>query len=304
MKRPSSRLPLNALRAFEASARHLNFRVAAEELGVTQGAVAQHVRGLEADLGIKLFERLPRSLALTATGRSYAAQLRRAFELITEATATLRSEPQSLTISVTPTFASKWLLPRLPSFAQDHPDIELRILATENLSNFQSDGVDIAVRQGQPPFGSGLVADLLFEQEVVAVCSPVLLADMSADLVPSDFDRLTLLSDAHDLWPEFMERALGHSLSHAGKQVRFNQASLAIDAAAAGQGLALASRFLVEDDIRAQRLSQAFAPTMRGRMDFFVVTLRKPRHAAPTAAVRQWLLARRSHQPALLPPTT
>jgi LysR family transcriptional regulator, glycine cleavage system transcriptional activator len=117
MKRPLIRLPpLNALRAFEASARHLNFRVAAEELGVTQGAVAQHVRGLEADVGVKLFERLPRSLALTPTGRGYAAQLRRAFELITDATATLRPEPQRLTISVTPTFASKWLIPRLPHF--------------------------------------------------------------------------------------------------------------------------------------------------------------------------------------------
>ena len=108
--------PLNALRAFEASARHLNFRLAAEELGVTQGAVAQHVRGLEADLGIKLFDRLPRTLALTGVGRSYAAQLRRAFDLLTQATATLRPEPLRLTISVSPTFASKWLIPRLPDF--------------------------------------------------------------------------------------------------------------------------------------------------------------------------------------------
>jgi len=113
---------LNGLRAFEASARHLNFRLAAEELGVTQGAVAQQVRGLEADLGIRLFDRLPRSLALTIEGRAYATRLRRAFELIAEATAALRPAPQQVTISVTPTFAAKWLIPRLPEFIPDSPD--------------------------------------------------------------------------------------------------------------------------------------------------------------------------------------
>ncbi|RVB52180.1 LysR family transcriptional regulator, partial [Mesorhizobium sp. M7A.F.Ca.CA.004.06.1.1] len=103
--------PLNALRAFEASARHLNFRIAAEELNVTQGAVAQHIRGLEADLGTKLFERLPRGLALTDEGRAYVPNIRRAFDLISEATLLLRPEPARLTISVTPSFATKWLIP-------------------------------------------------------------------------------------------------------------------------------------------------------------------------------------------------
>lgn len=153
MNRFASRLPpLNALRAFEVSARHLNFRIAAEELGVTQGAVAQHVRGLEADLGLKLFDRMPRALAITDQGRRYASQLRRAFELMTEATAALRPEPLRLTISVTPTFAAKWLIPRLPAFTSQHPDIELRIVASDSLSTFQGDGVDIAVRYGRPPW--------------------------------------------------------------------------------------------------------------------------------------------------------
>jgi LysR family transcriptional regulator, glycine cleavage system transcriptional activator len=295
MNLSSNRLPpLNALRAFEAAARHLNFRVAAEELGVTQGAVAQHVRGLEMGLGIKLFERLPRSLALTTSGRSYAAQLRRAFELINDATAMLRPELHRLTISVAPTFASKWLIPHLPSFTQMHPDIELQILATENLANFHSDGVDIAVRQGQPPFGSAFIAELLFEQEIIAVGSPALLRDRAGNISLDDVNRLTLLSDAHDLWPEFIERALGGKPTHATKQVRFSQTSLAIDAAAAGQGLAVASRFFVEDDIRTGRLLQAFKPAMRVGMDFYVVTLRKPRHPAPTVAVKQWLLAYRN----------
>ncbi|WP_416356262.1 LysR substrate-binding domain-containing protein [Aureimonas phyllosphaerae] len=291
MKSSSHRLPpLNALRAFEASARHLNFRLAAEELGVTQAAVAQHVRGLEADLGIRLFERLPRSLALTAPGRSYAAQLRRAFEVMNEATAALRPEPERLTISVTPTFASKWLLPRLPAFAEAHPGIELRILATESLSNFQSDGVDIAVRQSRTGFGPGLVADLLFEQEVVAVCSPAMLDDGSREIRASSLDRLTFLSDAHDLWPEFTERVLGQAFPASARQMRFSQTSLAIDAAAAGQGIAVASRFLVTSDIEAGRLVQAFPDTMDGVLNAYVVTLRRSRRPVPTAAVREWLL--------------
>jgi LysR family glycine cleavage system transcriptional activator len=111
------RLPaLNALRAFEVAARHLNFRLAAEELGVTQGAVAQHVRALEAQLGLQLFDRNPRSLSLTPAGRGYVGHIRRAFEIISDATARLRPEPRHLTISVTPTFATRWLLPRLPAF--------------------------------------------------------------------------------------------------------------------------------------------------------------------------------------------
>lgn len=293
---PNRLPPLNALRAFEASARHLNFRIAAEELGVTQGAVAQHVRALEANLGIRLFERLPRSLALTVPGRGYAAQLRRAFELLTEATAALRPEPERLTISVTPTFASKWLLPRLPDFARVHPKIELRILATEGLSNFQTDGVDIAVRQGRPPFGPNVVADLLFEQDVVAVCSPTLLGNGRAGLSLGELDRFTFLNDAHDLWPEFAERVLRRAVPASVRQVRFSQTSLAIDAAAAGQGVAVASRFLVEEDLRAGRLVKAFPLTMRGGLNAYVVTLRKPRHPIPTAVVREWLLGHRGNE--------
>lgn len=290
--------PLNALRAFEAAARHLNFRLAADELGVTQGAVAQHVRALEADIGTKLFDRLPRSLALTEQGRSYAHQLRRAFEAMTQATAAVRNEPLRLTISVSPTFASKWLIPRLPDFTDAHPEIELRVLASESLANFRSDGVDIAVRQGGAPFAADVVADRLFEQNIVAVCSPRWLADPPRPLASADIDRLTLLSDTHDHWPEFIEQALGRRLSPTAKQLRFSQTSLAIDAATAGQGLALAADFLVEQDIAAGRLGLAFAQTMRGRMDSFVVSLRRPRQAEPTEIVRKWLLAWRKGPPA------
>ena len=282
--------PLNALRAFEAAARHLNFRIAAQELNVTQGAVAQHIRGLEADLGAKLFERLPRGLALTDEGRAYVPNIRRAFDLISEATLLLRPEPARLTISVTPTFATKWLIPKLPEFVAHNPLVDLRILASESLSSFQSDGVDIAVRQGRAPFGPGLMVDLLFPQQIVAVCSPTLLPAGASEIAPADIRHHVLLYDAHNLWPEFMEKALGLKMTTEAKRMRFNQTGLAIDAAIAGQGIALASRFLVAADIAAGRLVQPLSAEMRGTQDFHVVMPRKQRHPEPTQAVRQWLL--------------
>ncbi len=282
--------PLKALRAFEAAARHLNFRLAAEELNVTQGAVAQHIRGLEADLGVKLFERLPRGLALTHAGHGYFSPIRRAFELIADATSGLRPEPARLTISVTPSFATKWLIPRLPHFMAEHPLVDLRILANESLSNFQSDGVDIAVRQGRLPFGPGLVVDRLFPQQVIAVCAPALLPAGLNGIDPAEIANHILLHDTHDLWPEFLEQALGLKPRVEPRRMRFNQTGLAIEAAAAGQGIALASRFLVAGDLASGRLIQPVKAEMSGTHDFYVVLPRRQRHPEPTGAVRRWLL--------------
>ncbi|WP_370196850.1 LysR substrate-binding domain-containing protein [Aurantimonas sp.] len=285
--------PLNGLRAFAVAARHGNFRLAAEELGVSQGAVAQQVRGLEAELGLSLFDRLPRGLALTDQGRAYAAQLGRAFELMADATAALKSAPRHLTISVTPTFAAKWLIPRLPDFAVAHPDIELRISASDRLANFQSDGVDLAVRQGRPPFGPGLRADPLFAQEIVAVCAPALATALAASSGAVPFDGVVLLDDAHDLWPQFAETILQTRLPDTTRHLRFNQTALAIDAAIAGQGVALASRFLVAQDLTAGRLVLAVPQSLRGDSDFHAVTPRA-RQPAAVEEVRAWLLRQRA----------
>jgi LysR family glycine cleavage system transcriptional activator len=287
-----TRLPaLNGLRAFEASARHLNFHRAAEELGVTRSAVAQQVRALEADLGVRLFDRVPRGLALTDAGRGYAAQIGRAFALITEATALLRPGPKHVTISVFPTFAAKWLIPRLPAFGTSHPDIDVRIIASPKLADFGTDGVDIAVRQGRPPPRAALAIDLLFEQELVAVGSPALIARLGTPLDPGSLGLYPLLHDAHDRWPTFAERALGVAPEGTTRGSRFNQTSLAIDAGVAGQGLAVVSRALVEDDLRAGRLLLAFDVAIKGGSDFYIVMPRRSRENREVAAVRDWLLA-------------
>ena len=262
---------LNGLKAFEVSARHLSFRLAAEELGVTQGAVAQQVRGLEAELGVKLFERMPRTLFLTGEGRGYIADIRRAFEIIAQATGDLKPQPVRLTISTTPTFASKWLIPRLPDFMARHPDLDLHILATERMSGFQADGVDLAVRYGRPPFGPGLATELLFEQEIIAVCSPVLLRDRKPPKTSEELADYVLLHDAHNSWPEFIDRHFGRAAQASYKGISFNQTSHAIEAAIAGQGIVLANRDFVARDMAEGRLTQVIEGTLSGPSDFYLV---------------------------------
>jgi LysR family glycine cleavage system transcriptional activator len=269
--------------------RHLNFRLAAEELGVTQGAVAQQIRGLEAELGMKLFERGPRTLVPTEAGRSYVPNIRRAFDMMHEATDALRPQSQQITISVTPTFASKWLIPRLPDFTDAHPDIDPRIVATDRVSDFQTDGVDLAVRLGRPPFGADLRAELLFEQIVVAVGSPPLIKKFGQPDRGENLSRYPLLHDSHNLWPRFLESAGLAAVPVGQKSIRFNQTALALDAAIAGQGLALASSFFVQNDIAARRLEQVFGEGQKFGADFYLVAPTKARQPQTVRRVADWL---------------
>lgn len=296
------RLPsLNALRAFEAASRHLNFRLAAEELGVTQGAVAQQVRALEADLGLQLFERRPRTLALTAQGQRYMAGVRPAFELLVEATQALRPQLLQLVVSVTPTLAAKWLVPRLPAFTAAHPDTELRLLATDRVAHFQAEAVDLAVRHGRPPFGPGLHTELLFEEELVAVATPDLLARSGHPAQTGSLAGHALLHDALEAWPPFLQQVLPQAPRSAARHIRFNQTALAIDAALAGQGLALAHLPFVSADLAAGRLVRVFAAARRSGAGFYIVHPRRPRHGERLAQLRAWLLQQAAGQPPAVP---
>jgi len=281
---------LNALRVFEVVTRHLNFRLAAEELGVTQGAVAQHIRGLEASLGMKLFERLPRTLTLTSAGAGYAVSIRQAFELIDEATRTLKPEPNHLTLSVTPTFASRWMLPRLPAFTAAWPDIDLRVLASERLVRFHHEGVDLAVRYGRPPFGSGVEVTLLFSQQVLAVANPALLAQLGDPQQAEHCQRYPLLHDGHHLWPAFLAFMFPQKSLQHQHHLRFNQTALALEAAISGQGIALTSPHFVQNDLASGRLVPAFSRVMTVDAGWYLVAPQHPRRQAPVAAVRQWLI--------------
>ncbi|MEM8794019.1 MAG: LysR substrate-binding domain-containing protein [Pseudomonadota bacterium] len=279
--------PLNALRAFDVSGRRLSFRAAADELGVTQGAVAQQVRLLEAHLGISLFQRLPKGLALTHAGRTYHARVEKAFSELVTATTQLVPEPAKVLISVTPTFASKWLIPNLPDFSEKHPEIDLRILATERVSSFHSDGIDLAVRQGAPPFGATLSATLLFRQHVIAVAAPGLVPAIELPIRPDALARLPKIHDTHNLWPKVLSEAGIDGDSKRGLQV--SQSGLAVDAAMNGQGIALVSRFLVLDEIAKGSLIDVGIPVPASENDFYLLAKRKPGPNTTVSIVVSWL---------------
>lgn len=278
--------PLKSLRAFEAAARHLNFRLAAEELHVTQGAVAQHIRGLEATLGVLLFRREPRRLVLTEKGRRYHLRVREAFEMIEQATADLVVKKSRVTLSVTPTFAAKWLLPRLPLFAAKYPTIDLRIQASEGLADFYVDGVDMAVRQMKVPASSKLQATLLLRHEAVVVCSPYVKRKIR---VSADLWKQRLLVDSHNLWPQLAKKRGMPGVPTSTKTIQFNQTSLAIDAAVAGHGVALVARCFIESDIEQRRLVVVGRQVVNDDTDFYLVAPFSLSVGSDAGVVWSWL---------------
>jgi LysR family glycine cleavage system transcriptional activator len=282
--------PLNSLRAFDAAGRRLSFRSAADELGVTQAAVAQQVRQLEAHLNVDLFERVPKGLAFTSAGRSYHNRIAGIFADLRSATAELKPEPNKVIISVTPTFAAKWLIPNLPDFTAMHPIIDLRIMATEKVSSFYSDGIDLAVRQGSPPFGASLDVSFLFKQSLIAVAAPMFADDGDSPLHPETLAKQPKIHDAHDLWPSYLAQ-MGVQ-DQSPRHLRLSQTSLAVDAAIAGQGVALVSRFLVAHDLRTRRLVEVGAAWDVGKNDFYVLMPRTAKINESVANVVTWLKLR------------
>lgn len=287
MKIPS----LNGLRAFEVSARHLNFRLAAEELSVTQGAVAQKIRALEQEIGVQLFDRLPRGLALTAAGVIYAEKMHAIFAQINEATQNIKPQPMRLTMSVTPTFASKWLLPRLHEFTKAYPDIDLNILATDRLSNLATESVDIALRYGSPPFGKELNAFKFLDQTMVAVVSPLLIDNLGNPQAKDIFMQYQLLHDIHDAWPQFIEDIFDEPRPNIKRSLHFSQTSLAIDAALAGQGISLTSYVFVKNDIDAGRLVLAFDHQLPMEKSFYILYLKHSAKKHIIEKVKDWMLS-------------
>ncbi|MFW8633788.1 LysR substrate-binding domain-containing protein [Cribrihabitans pelagius] len=280
------RLPnLNALRMFDAAARHLNFGRAAEELHLTQGAVAQQVRKLELELGHKLFSRHARGLTLTDAGRGYHAPVRQALALIAEATGKLAPDVHRVTLSVPPSLASKWLLPRLPAFGAAHPEIELRVVAEESLADLRPGGAGLAIRQGSKPQAAGLETALLAPLDLVAAVHP----DVAQTLGKSpDLETLagaTLIQDGHRHWDRLLRDS---GLNPRGRMLQFNQTALAMDAAVNGQGIALVPRlFLGGQPLEA--VWQAPETEDHARDQGFHVLW--PARSPAAAVVARWLLS-------------
>ncbi|MHA1152834.1 MAG: transcriptional regulator GcvA [Alphaproteobacteria bacterium] len=287
--------PLNALRAFEAAARHLSFTKAAEELFVTQAAISHQVKALETALDLQLFRRLNRRLMLTDAGQLYLPALTEAFDAIDTATSRLRADENAgrLVVSVANSLAAKWLLPRLPRFRERHPEIEVEISAADRLVDFGRDNVDMAIRYGLGRY-PGLRVDPLMEDTNFPVCSPALLAGPIPLSQPADLSRHSLLhddvttSDAPD-WRKWLA-AVGVSGAWTDRGQRYSHSSLVLQAAIDGQGVALGRSTLVALDLEAGRLVQPFGPALPSSYACFVVSPPATAERPKIKAFREWLL--------------
>lgn len=293
--------PLNALRAFEAAARHESFTRAAEELCVTQGAVSHQVKALEASLSLRLFDRGAQGLAITEAGRAYLEVVRDAFDRIATGTERLldRQGAGTLTVSTSPNFAAKWLVHRLGRFGEAHPGIELRVSASLQHIDFAREDVDVAIRHGDGSWPT-LHATRLCAETLFPVCSPALLRGRRALNAPAALRHHTLLhiNDRRE-WSRWAEEAGVHGLDLSRGPI-LNQASMAIDAAVDGQGVALARTALAAWDLRSGRLVRPFGPELPVPYAYWIVGPKATADLPKVVAFRTWLLAEAAEDSRLL----
>ncbi len=295
--------PLNALRAFEASGRHLSFKRAADELHVTPAAISQQVKTLEDYFDAPLFRRMTRALRLTDAGQAVMPLLTDAFDKLAEADHLLRSRRNdaSLVVSVPPSFGAKWLVPRLDRFRRAHPEHEIRLDATDRRADFARENVDVALRYGSGNY-PGLHVECVLAEFVIPVCAPSLLQGKRPLREPSDLKHHTLIHlhwtgepEAAPNWHMWLKAAGvdGIDVEHGP---RFSMENMAVQAALDGQGVALVSNALVVDDIARGNLLRPFPDAARPQNAFcyyFVCphrNLKLPR----VAAFRDWVMAEAS----------
>jgi len=296
----SQRLPsLNAMRAFEAAARHLSLTKAAQELHVTPAAVSHQIKALEADLGVPLLRRVKGAFVLTETAQTALPVLQAGFDQIAEAARRLRADETRhfLTISVGPTFATTWLVRRLGAFKAAFPEIDVRLQTTDTAAEFERDGVDIGIRYGTGQY-PGLEAVRLFDEEIYPVCSPRLLdqgppLDSPAALVGHtllhvEWSLTSAKSETLD-WQMWL-RAAGVDDVDADRGPRFSHANLALQAAMAGQGLALGSESLARDDLAAGRLICPFDVVLPMNFAYYLVYPEITAERPKVANFRDWIL--------------
>ena len=281
--------PLNALKAFEAAARHESFTRAAEELCVTQGAVSHQVKALEVELGLKLFHRESQRLVISDAGRNYLEVVRDAFDRLAAGTERLlqRQSTGVLTVSTSPDFAAKWLVHRLGAFAEVHPAIDLRVSATMHHVDFAREDVDLAVRHGDGNW-PGLDTVQLSAEQLFPVCSPKLASRLKR---PADLLRVPLLhTDDRTAWQQWLA-----SVGVAGRELTggpvLNRVSMVIDAAVDGQGVALARTTLAATDLINGRLVRPFADTIPIARTYWIVCPKATAALPKIAAFREWLLS-------------
>ncbi|NTS75998.1 transcriptional regulator GcvA [Catenovulum sp. SM1970] len=284
--------PLNALKAFEAAARHLSFTKAADELFVTQAAVSHQIKSLEEHLGLKLFMRKNRALLLTEEGQAYHLDIKDIFNHLYEATERLlaRGDKGSITISLPPSFAIQWLVPRLNLFSEDHPDIDVRIKAVDADDGHLSDDVDVAIYFG-PGSWQGLDAHKLHTEYLTPVCSPNLLtSDKPLDTL-DDLHHHTLLHDSNRKYWKLWVRKFGLKGINVNHGPIFSHSSMVLQAAVFGQGVALGHSVLARPEIEAGRLIEPFKEVLITKNAYYLVCRESQKDLGKIAIFRDWMLA-------------
>lgn len=285
--------PLNSLKVFEAAARHLSFTRAAEELFVTQAAVSHQIKSIEEFLGLKLFRRRNRSLLLTEEGQSYFLDIKDIFSAIAEATDKVleRSEKGALTISLPPSFAIQWLVPRLADFNQQEPDIDVRIKAVDSDDNFLTDDVDVAIYYGRGSW-PGLRIDKLYQEFLIPLCSPSLMMSTKSLTGLMDLKNHTLLHDtSRKEWKQFVKNNAieGVNVNHGPI---FSHSTMVLQAAIHGQGVALGNNVLAQPELDAGRLVSPFDEVLLSKNAFYVVCHESQADTGRIATFRDWMIAK------------
>ncbi len=284
---------LNGLRAFEAAARHLSFTRAAAELSVTQTAISHQIRRLEEQLGLKLFVRRNRALALTREAESYLPAVRAAFEDLRRATQRLKRPQRDglLTVSTLASLAAKWLLPRVVAFQEAHPGIEVRVSASTHLVDFQREEIDMAVRYGRGDW-PGLRAHWLMAEDIFPVCSPALRKGRHPLKRPEDLAHHTLLHAtlSREDWQLWLTAAGLPTELAQRRGLTFDQSFMCIQAAIEGLGVALGRSAFVEADIAQGRLVVPFDLVLPAEAGFYIVAPEETADDPKIALFRHWLI--------------
>ncbi len=290
--------PLNSLRAFESAARWLSFAKAADELNVTPAAVSQQIRLLEDFLGIALFRRMTRAVDLTEEAKTVLPLVTEGFDKLAEAVERLARDQESglLTVSSAPTFAARWLLPRLPDFSERYPDIDVRLDASLDTRDFHRDGIDVGIRLGTGHY-PGLHVVKVLSENISLVCSPKLQSGSNPLRVPEDLKNHRLL---HVEWGKFSmplpdwrmwTRAAGVEGIDVEHGPRFTVENLAIEAAINGDGVALVSNYAVAEDLKAGRLVKPFDLMLQADFAYWLVCPHEHLRRTRVRVFCDWLLA-------------
>lgn len=281
--------PLNALRAFEAAARHLSFTKAANELFVTQAAVSHQIKALEDWLGLPLFRRQNRSILLTEAGLSYLPAVRDAFGLLDSATNQLidQGSAGTLNVSVFSSFAAAWLVPRLGRFADAYPDIDVRISANDTLVDFTQEELDVGIRYGRGDW-SGLQCEMIMTEALFPVCSPSLLNGKNPLKTLDDLKTQTLLHDQmREDWRMWLEK-VGLKLE-ARRSLGFSHSNMVLQAAIDGLGVALGRSVLVADDLASGRLVKPFDIDLEAEFAYYLVCPDSAANRPKVQAFKNWV---------------